>query len=102
MTRIPPSQDTLRRVKETALSLFENDNVRILVFGSRARGDNRPGSDVDIGLISEKPVDTKKITLLREKLEMSNIPYTVDVVDLNETSPSFKEHVLKEAVIWKH
>ena len=39
--------------------------------------------------------------MLKEKMERSNIPYKVDIVDLSQTSREFKEKALKEGVVWK-
>ena len=81
----------------------ENENVKIFVFGSRAREDNYPASDIDVGvLFGEGERETRfKISLLREKFENSNIPQKVDVVNLNEVSDDFKKEVFKDAVLWK-
>jgi hypothetical protein len=38
---------------------------------------------------------------LRETLEESTIPYEVDVVDLSEASPQFRQRVKREGVVWK-
>ena len=77
-------------------------NARVYIFGSRARGDGHPASDIDVGV--EFVSDEKsgiKIALLREKFENSNIPQKVDVVNLSEVSEEFKKEVMKEAVLWK-
>ena len=88
----------LRRV---ATDFFKSDEVKIVLFGSRARKDSHTSSDVDIGIIPYGRFDEKRITLFREKLEDSNIPYGVDVVNLSEVSEELREQALKEAVLWK-
>ena len=81
----------------------ENENAKIFIFGSRARGENYPASDIDVGILPESDDrDIRfKISLLREKFENSNIPQKVDVVNLNEVSDDFKKEIWKEAILWK-
>jgi len=37
---------------------------------------------------------------IRERLEESDIPYTVDVVDLARTSQTFRDKVRREGIRW--
>jgi hypothetical protein len=41
------------------------------------------------------------ISFLKEKIEESTIPYSVDVVDLSQTDEKFRQQVLSEGVPWK-
>jgi len=50
-----------------------------------------PKNKLPIGLLSE----------LRESLDDSQILYSVDLVDLSESSADFKEKVLKDSIVWK-
>jgi len=75
--------------------------MKILDFGSRARGDNHPAADVDIGIIPSGELDNTRIALLHEKIEALNIPYKVEVVNLAEVSKSFKKEALKQVIVWK-
>ena len=88
-------------LKEHVLEFLGNENIRIVVFGSRARGDNIACSDIDIGIIPKGEFDRNSLTLLREFIENSNIPYKVDIVDFSSTSEQFKREALKGAEIWK-
>jgi predicted nucleotidyltransferase len=88
-------------LKKMIIDFFKYDKVKIVLFGSRARGDNYVFSDVDIGIMPYGKLDRGKITLLREKIENLNIPYRVEIVSFMEVSKEFKQEALKEAVIWK-
>ena len=77
---------------------FEADEVDLFLFGSRARGDYSKFSDVDLGIYKKKDVDLK-ISLLREILENSNLPFKVDIVVLNNNE-KFKDIVSKEGIKW--
>ncbi len=91
----------LERLKEVCLSFFKGEDIKIVLFGSRARGDFVNTSDVDIGIIIGKNFDGKKLVLLREFIEELNIPYKVEIVDFSNVSEEFKQIVLREAVVWK-
>ena len=91
----------LSELKKLVLDFLKNEKVKIFIFGSRARGDNQYNSDVDIGLIPRGNIDTIKISLLKEKVENSNIPYKVQIVNFNDVSEDFKNEALKDITVWK-
>lgn len=84
------------------LDFFRDEKVKIFLFGSRAQGKNSITSDVDLGIWPATNNYAKKITLLKEKIENSNIPYKVDIVNLKEVSDDFRKEILKNAKIWKN
>ena len=92
---------SIHNLKEHILEFLGRENIKIVVFGSRARGDNITFSDVDIGIIPKGEFNRNSLTLLREFIENSNIPYKVDIVDLSSTSEQFMREALKDAEIWK-
>jgi len=92
---------SIQNVKTTVLKTFEHDDVMIILFGSRARGNAHRTSDIDIGILASGKCDRQKITALRAELEEMNIPYTVDLVDLSTVSEDFRQKVLDEGQIWK-
>jgi predicted nucleotidyltransferase len=59
--------------------------ARVLLFGSRARGDARAGSDLDF-LVIEKRVESKlqEMVLLRDALPPLGVPVDVVVVSEDE------------------
>lgn len=74
-------------------------NSQVWVFGSRAKQTAREYSDLDIAI----DTDSKKLTLemlatLAEDFEESDLPYKVDLVDLNTVDESFKTLIEKERV----
>ena len=88
-------------LKRMVLDFFKDKNVKIFLFGSRARGSNYIASDVDLGILPSTEEEAKRISLLKERIENSNIPYKVDIVNLKEITDDFKNEILKEALIWK-
>jgi hypothetical protein len=93
--------DPLEKLKEVLLRFLKDEDVKVVLFGSRARGDFVNTSDVDVGIIIGEGVDRKKLILLREYIEELNIPYKVEIVDFSNVSEDFKQMVSKEAVVWK-
>lgn len=91
----------LLELKDLILSELKNEKVKVFIFGSRARRDNYIASDVDIGYIPSNNFDTKKIALLKEKIDNSNIPYKVEIVNFDHVSEDFKNEALKNIEIWK-
>ncbi len=91
----------LEKLKEIFLRFLKDEEAKVVLFGSRARGEFVNTSAVDIGIIMGKSADRNKLVLLREYIEELNIPYKVEIVDFSTVSEKFKEKVLKEAVVWK-
>jgi predicted nucleotidyltransferase len=67
-----PYKTVLEKLVEVAKREFGDDLVSIVLYGSVARGDNRPDSDVDLLLVVRNlPKDSmlKRIRLFEEKVE---------------------------------
>ena len=91
----------LTTIKETCNGIFHKSGIRIILFGSRACGTARDSSDIDLAIMADLPVE-KEICLLRERLEESSLPYTVDVVEFRDVSKPFQQKIQKEGtLIWK-
>ena len=98
-TKTAPTLDDLRARREDILALAAHhraSNVR--VFGSVARGDAAPDSDIDLLVDFEPRASLYDISGLRIELA-ELIGRTVDVVELHgRTRERFRERVLKDAV----
>ena len=70
------------------------------IFGSRAMGNYKKGSDIDIAIIGSK-IDFETTSRLHGRLnEELPIPYFVDVVDFNSIDiENLKQHILNEGVV---
>ncbi len=71
---------------------------RILLFGSRAEGKHKPGSDFDIALDGKK-ISVRKMRELREKLEKVSGLHKVDIIFLESVDKEFKDIVLRRGKI---
>ena len=92
---------TLNTIKEIILSYLKPYKVSVYLYGSRAKNNFRPHSDVDIAILAEKPLPNGLIPALREALEESTITLNVEIVDLAHSDETFRKKVLKEGVLWK-
>ena len=91
----------LEQIRSCILSVLGDQIVSIALFGSRARGDARRGSDVDVAVIAHGRWDERRMTFLRETLEELNVPYKVDVVDFSLVSEEFRQLAFQNLVWWK-
>ena len=70
-------------------------NVR--VFGSRARGESRPDSDLDVLIIAGERTGLLQIIAIQQDLE-DLLNLRVHVVTADAISPYIRDRVLREAV----
>jgi len=90
---------TLKDLRKFLKEFFKNYKVKIYLYGSRAKGNYKPWSDVDLAIECEKSL-FREIVLLKYLLEESLLPYKVDLVELKKVNPKFKENILKEGILW--
>lgn len=63
---------------------------KILLFGSRAKGENKPYSDIDLAVELNQNIDFRLKRKIKELIEDISGMYSVDIVYLNECSENFK------------
>ena len=66
---------------------------KVWVFGSRAKWTTKDSSDLDLAVEGTGTLDYKAMVGLEIAFEESDLPYTVDVVDLNAVDPGFNRIV---------
>ncbi len=66
------------------------------VFGSRARGDFKPFSDIDILISFSKNLPSMLVALIQGTLEESDLPFDVDLVLEEQLLEEYKTSVLRE------
>lgn len=73
--------------------------AEVYVFGSRARGDAKPFSDLDLAIDDQgKPFPLSIQAAIAYDFEESDLPFKVDIVDLNSIRDSFKKHIAHDLV----
>lgn len=81
---------------ETLYALFRNHGAihRVVLYGSRAMGNYRAGSDIDIALVTGDDFLYDELIGLKAELDDSSLPYFVDVSVLNRiNNKSLVEHI---------
>lgn len=76
------------------LSIFNKyENIeKVIIYGSRAKGDYKEGSDIDLTLIGD--LSYNDVIKLKHDLEDSSIPYLVDLSIFKELkTESLLEHI---------
>ena len=76
---------------QDVLRAYLPGDAKAWVFGSRAAWTTKDSSDLDLAIEGEMPFDSRIIGALQDAFEDSDLPYTVDVVDVNRISSSFKQ-----------
>ncbi len=69
------------------------DGFQVWVFGSRVKWTTKDSSDLDLAVEGPVSLNHKTMIDLEVAFEDSDLPYTVDIVDMNQLSDSFRRIV---------
>lgn len=76
------------------------DVEKVLIFGSRAKGNFKEGSDIDLALIGRN-LSHSYLSELREIIDDLNMPYSVDLVLYNEKLDiKLREHIDRVGLVF--
>ena len=73
--------------------------VEVRAFGSRVKWTAKPYSDIDLALMTDRPLSLEQAALLREAFDETTIPFKVDFVDWASTSDSFRRIIQASSVV---
>ena len=73
--------------------------ARVILFGSRAREDFGPHSDVDLAVDSKEDLHDLLVEL-KGIIEESDLPQKVDIVELSKAPEVLKREILREGKVW--
>lgn len=76
-------------------------NVKIILYGSRARQEFREGADIDVALDLGCKIDRLVMSNIIGDLEESNVVVPFDIVDFYAVSEDMQKNILKDGVVWK-
>ena len=89
-------------IKSKVLELFRDTEAIIFLFGSRAKGDYKKGSDYDIGFESIDYDSFRRLKMQFDDFwEESIVPHKVDLVYFDHAESGFREIAKRDIVIWK-
>lgn len=95
----PPSLGVvIKKLRASRDELTDKGLLNIAVFGSVARGDEKPGSDIDLVVKVSGDMSTFRLAGLKSDLqELLGAP--VEIVTLNEFNEGFDRSVQQEVVV---
>src|SRR5438477_604 len=73
--------------------------LSVWAFGSRASGTAKPFSDLDLAIITDKPLPLSVTAALSEEFSESDLPWKVYVVDWATINESFREIIAQHKVV---
>lgn len=82
------------------LPLAQRYQAALRLFGSRARGDARRTSDIDLALCAPVPLPADELAALREVLDNANVPFRIDLVDYARAAPVLRQAIDREGIAW--
>lgn len=91
MTEVEAVKKEISRIVREHLPSRE---YRAFFFGSRAEGKHRERSDIDVGIMGQKPLSLDKLFEIKEALDKIPTLFKIDVVDFRQTSKDFREVAL--------
>jgi predicted nucleotidyltransferase len=102
LPREPPHDRYLSQIKAILTGVFGRKACALYLFGSRAAGTHTTASDFDIAVLAAEDMDAE-LSLARERLDSSDIPFLVDLVDLRTAPAALRRQVQAEGILlWKN
>ena len=97
MSKFGLTEEVVNKIVEILKKYEEVESAKI--FGSRARGDYRKGSDIDIALFGNKLTHTINTKIFYD-IDDLYLPYNIDLINFNSLGEenTIKENILKEGV----
>jgi predicted nucleotidyltransferase len=87
-------------IERIVSGVLRGREIGLKLFGSRARGDARQASDIDLAMMAKPDVSLDELAEIREALEASNIPYRIDLLDYTKVSDSLRRAIDAEGLAW--
>jgi predicted nucleotidyltransferase len=92
-------QEILDRLRENERALRERGVIHAALFGSRARGDDRPDSDIDIMVEIEPQANIGLFEYVSIKHYLKDLfPARVDVTNRTYLRPLVRPHAGRDAI----
>ncbi len=95
-----PTLDTQTIQAIRAVFASEPKIQTVILFGSRAKGTAKQGSDIDLALIGNAPLTFRDICRLDNQLDELDLPYQIDLIDYHTiTNSELKDHIDRVGII---
>lgn len=93
-------RDYLDIVKKIVLRHVPQNEFAVFLFGSRAVGNAKALSDIDVGILGLQPLPTLIKADLETDLDESVVPFKIDLIDFYQVDEAFKKEALSSVQIW--
>jgi predicted nucleotidyltransferase len=90
------------KITSVILGVLEKHSAveQALIFGSRAKGNFKTGSDIDLAL-SGNSLSTDEALCIQGEMEDAPIPHKVDILILSKiTNPDLRDHIQRVGQIF--
>lgn len=74
-------------------------DVEVRAFGSRVRFTARETSDLDLVLMTDRPLGPEQLEALRDAFSESSLPFRVDVIDWSDTGERWRHVIERESIL---
>ncbi len=72
----------------------------VVLYGSRAKGNHRPGSDIDLTLKGDR-IDYPDLVKIENALDELSLPYTIDLSIYREIkNPDLIDHIYRTGIVF--
>lgn len=90
--------DTVRQIVLDGLAGYD---AGVWLIGSFARGQPDRASDIDVAVEPRDRLPASLLAHIEERLADSTVPYFVELVNLADTDPRFRDAAKREGVPWR-
>jgi uncharacterized protein len=92
--------DYILLTKQIVLKHIDTAKYEVFLFGSRAVGNSKFHSDIDVGIMGKEPINSIQLAEMENELAESIVPYQVDIVDFCRVDNHFKQVALQHIIKW--
>ena len=90
----PADLETVRTILLRHVPEYE-----VRAFGSRVRGTARRASDLDLAIMTARPLEAARMADLRAAFTESDLPFRVDLADWATTNEAFRKIIEAQATV---
>lgn len=73
--------------------------MEVWAFGSRVKHTAKSYSDLDLALVTQRPLSLARLAAITDAFATSDLPIRVDVVDWAATSDAFRQNIAQGKVV---
>ena len=97
---LPPIDIAPRDWADVVRILHEQvPDTEVWAFGSRAKRNPKPYSDLDLALITRQPLSLDQLASITDAFATSDLPIRVDLVDWAYLSEAFRKLIEQDKVV---